>query len=67
MGLDPEKMTTKEKMAALRKYREEQYEKLTDAVYARRGWTKDGVPTIEKLKELGMDIPELVEVVKKHL
>jgi aldehyde:ferredoxin oxidoreductase len=47
--------------------REGQYEKLTDAVYKRRGWTPDGVPTIEHLKSIGMDLPELVEVVKKHL
>jgi len=67
VGFDPEGKTTQEKMAALRKYREEQYERLTDAVYKRRGWTMDGVPTIEKLKELGMDLPELIEVVKKHL
>lgn len=64
---DPEGKTTQEKMKILRKYREEQYEKLTDAVYKRRGWTMDGVPTIEKLKEIGMDLPELIEVVEKHL
>ncbi|EYE87326.1 aldehyde ferredoxin oxidoreductase [Fervidicella metallireducens AeB] len=59
--------TTEEKIKVLRAYRQEQYEKLTDAVYKRRGWTMDGVPTIEKLKEIGMDLPELIEVVKKHL
>jgi aldehyde:ferredoxin oxidoreductase len=32
-----------------------------------RGWTKDGIPTIEHLKEIGMDLPELVEVVQQHL
>jgi len=67
VGFDPEGKTTKEKIAALRKYREEQYEKLTDAVYQRRGWTMDGVPTPEKLKEIGMDLPELLEVVQKHI
>lgn len=59
--------TTAEKMAVMRKYREDQYQKLTDAVYKRRGWTMDGVPTLEKLQALGMDLPEVVEVVKKHL
>ena len=54
-------------MAALRAYREDQYERLTDAVYARRGWTPDGVPTVEKLRELGIDFPEVVEVVKPYL
>jgi aldehyde:ferredoxin oxidoreductase len=48
----------------LRTYREEQYEKVTDAVYARRGWTKNGVPKIETLRELGIDLPELVAIVQ---
>ncbi|MFO7873021.1 MAG: aldehyde ferredoxin oxidoreductase C-terminal domain-containing protein [Bacteroidales bacterium] len=65
-GVDPEGMSLAEKMAAMRKYREDRYEKLIDAVYKRRGWTMDGVPTIEHLKNLGMDLPEVVEVVKAH-
>jgi aldehyde:ferredoxin oxidoreductase len=64
VGYDPEGKTTEEKMAALRKYREDQYEKLTDAVYERRGWTKEGIPTLETLKRLKIDFPEVVEVVK---
>ncbi|MBN1411195.1 MAG: hypothetical protein JW969_10135 [Spirochaetales bacterium] len=64
-GFDPEGKTTAEKMAVLRKYREDQYEKLIDAVYERRGWTNNGIPTIKKLKELGMDLPELLAVVEK--
>lgn len=67
VGFNPDGKAAEEKVAALRKYRQEQYEKLIDAVYKRRGWTIEGVPTLEKLKELGMDIPELTEVVKKHL
>jgi len=53
-------------MRVLRNYREEQYEKLLDAVYLRRGWTKNGVPKIEHLKSLGMDLPELIEVVAPY-
>jgi len=67
LNYDTAGKTTAEKMAVLRKYREDQYEKLTDAVYKRRGWSMDGVPAIEKLKALGMDLPEVVEVVKKHI
>ncbi len=63
-GVDPTKMTLEEKMAALRKYRENRYEQLLDAVYQRRGWNKNGVPTIEHLKKIGMDLPELIEVIK---
>jgi len=64
VGIDPTNMTLEEKMAATRKYREERYEMLLDAVYKRRGWNKNGVPTIEHLKNIGMDLPELIEVVK---
>ncbi|MFO7978269.1 MAG: aldehyde ferredoxin oxidoreductase C-terminal domain-containing protein, partial [Bacteroidales bacterium] len=67
VGFDPEGKSVQEKMAALRKYRESQYEQLLDAVYQRRGWSKDGIPTIEHLKDLGMDLPEVLEVVKQHL
>ncbi len=66
VGIDPTGMTTAEKLQALRKFREEQYEKLCDAAYARRGWTKDGVPTIATLKRLGIDYPEVVKVVEPY-
>jgi len=66
VGLDPEKMTLEERHRALRKFREEQYEKLLDAVYLRRGWNNNGVPKIEFLKKIGMDIPEVLEVVKPY-
>ena len=65
VGFDPAGRTTEEKMAALRKYREEQYQKLTDAVYERRGWTSGGIPRLETLKRLRIDFPEVVEVVQK--
>jgi aldehyde:ferredoxin oxidoreductase len=67
VGYDPEGKSTEQKVAALRAFREEQYEKLTDAVYKRRGWTADGVPTLEKLRELGIDFPEVVQVVEPFL
>lgn len=63
VGVDPSAMTLQEKMAATRAYRENRYEQLLDAVYNRRGWNKNGVPTIEHLKKLGMDLPEVLEVV----
>ena len=66
LGVETEGKSTEEKMAILRKYREDQYEKVTDAVYKRRGWTNNGVPKIERLRELGIDLPELVEIVKDY-
>ncbi len=64
LNLNPDNLSTEEKMAALRDYREDQYEQLLDAVYKRRGWNKNSVPTLEKLKAMQMDLPEVVAVVK---
>jgi aldehyde:ferredoxin oxidoreductase len=50
-------------MRLLRKYREEQYEFLLDAVYKRRGWDNNSIPSIFKLTELGIDLPEIIEVI----
>ena len=66
VGIDPTGKSTEEKLALTRKYREDRYEKLLDAVYIRRGWTNNGVPKIEHLKKIGMDLPELIETVKDH-
>jgi aldehyde:ferredoxin oxidoreductase len=67
MGVDPAGKSTEEKMALHRTYRMDRYQKLVDAVYKRRGWTPNGVPTLARLKELGLDaFPEVVEVVKAH-
>lgn len=67
IGIDPEGMTTEEKMKEVRKYREAQYQTLLDVVYKRRGWTKNAIPTLETLKDLGIDYPDVVEVVEKFL
>ncbi len=60
------RLDTEEKIQLHRTYREKQYELLTDAVYKQRGWTQNGCPTLATLKEIGLDLPEVVEVVKKH-
>ncbi|HAM98065.1 MAG TPA: aldehyde:ferredoxin oxidoreductase [Marinilabiliales bacterium] len=67
LGINPEGKSTDEKKAILRKHREAQYEKLLDAVYKRRGWNSNGIPTIEHLKQLEMDLPQLIETVTPHL
>ncbi len=67
IGVDPTGKSTAEKMDITRKYREDQYRQLVDAVYDRKGWTPEGVPTLEHLQKIGMDLPEVIEVVKRHL
>jgi len=64
--LDPEGKGTEEKLKALRKYREAQYESLKDATYKRRGWTHDGVPTVEKVRELGIDSPDIIDLISQY-
>ena len=66
VGFDPTSKTTEEKLKALRKYREAEYERLKDAVYERRGWNKNGIPTLGKVKALGIDYPDVVELLEKH-
>jgi len=66
IGVDPEGKSVEEKIAITRKYREKRYEDLIDAVYKRRGWNKNGVPKIEFLERINMDLPELIEVVKDY-
>jgi len=66
IGVDPAGKSIEEKIKITREYRQDQYEQLTDAVYKRRGWTNNGIPKIEKLKSIGMDLPELIEVVKDY-
>jgi aldehyde:ferredoxin oxidoreductase len=66
LGIDISGMNTTEKNRMLREHREERYRLLTDAAYKRRGWTRNGVPTMEKVKRLGLDwIPGLVNIVEK--
>ena len=65
LEIDPTGMTTEQKMTELRKYRLAQYELMMDAVYERRGWDSNSIPTLEKLHNLGMDLPEVLEVVEK--
>jgi aldehyde:ferredoxin oxidoreductase len=57
---------TAEKVALLRKFREQQYETLKDAVYKRRGWTPEGIPTLATVKRLGIDFPEVVALLKAN-
>ncbi|MEM3770652.1 MAG: aldehyde ferredoxin oxidoreductase C-terminal domain-containing protein, partial [Candidatus Bathyarchaeia archaeon] len=41
---------------------QEELEMMLDDYYEARGWTRDGIPTLEKLKQLGMD--DLIQIVE---
>jgi aldehyde:ferredoxin oxidoreductase len=66
LKVDPAGRSTVEKMAILRRHREDQYRQVTDAAYQARGWTPNGVPSLARLKELGIDLPEIVRIVAGH-
>ena len=66
VGVDPTGMSLAEKMKLTREYREKQYNSLLDAVYKRRGWNQNGVPTLDHVKKLGIDFPEVLAVIKPH-
>ncbi len=65
VGVDPAGKSTAEKLSAIKAYRAARYEQLIDAVYARRGWTSNGVPTQETLRRLHIDFPDVVAVVRR--
>jgi aldehyde:ferredoxin oxidoreductase len=54
------------RVAELRKRREAQYETLKDAVYQRRGWTDNGIPTVDTVRRLGIDFPEVLAVLAEN-
>ncbi|MFX0059194.1 MAG: aldehyde ferredoxin oxidoreductase family protein [Candidatus Hodarchaeota archaeon] len=66
LGIKISDKTTEEKIKVLREYREEQYSKLQDAVYKERGWNQKGCPTIEKVKELGIDYDDVIAFIKPY-
>jgi len=65
-GFSTKGKTVEEKIKALRDFREKQYELLCDAVYKRKGWDKNGVPTLDNIKRLKIDFPEVLEVWEKY-
>ncbi|HAW85394.1 MAG: aldehyde:ferredoxin oxidoreductase [Spirochaetes bacterium GWD1_61_31] len=67
IGVDPAGKSTAEKVKITRQFRFKQYDSLIDAVFKRRGWTQDGCPTPEHLKNIGMDLPEVLAVVEARI
>jgi aldehyde:ferredoxin oxidoreductase len=64
---DVEKMSSSEKLKLLYQYRRNQYEKLTDAVYYRRGWTPNGIPTPQKMKQLGFTDKKMLKMLQEKI
>jgi len=54
-----------ELLELLHNHRRQQYEILTDSVYAEKGFDKQGIPLDETLQRLGFDVPEYQEIVER--
>jgi aldehyde:ferredoxin oxidoreductase len=66
MKIDIVGKSTEEKIKILRNYREEEYKKLQDAVYLERGWNKNGCPTVETVRRLGIDFHKIIDIIAPH-
>jgi len=64
---DVEKMTVQEKLSVLYEFRRDQYHKLTDAVYYRRGWTPNGVPTPQKMRQLELTDKKMLKMLQDKI
>jgi aldehyde:ferredoxin oxidoreductase len=64
---DVEKMTVQEKLTVIYKFRRGQYNKLADAVYYRRGWTPNGVPTPQKMRQLGFTDKKMLKMLQDKI
>ncbi|MDG6224826.1 MAG: aldehyde ferredoxin oxidoreductase C-terminal domain-containing protein [Candidatus Thermoplasmatota archaeon] len=71
VGVDPGSLKTlpiQDKLSMIREYRMDQYNKLMDAVYYRRGWTQNGIPTPQKMRQLGFeDETEMLSMLEKAI
>jgi aldehyde:ferredoxin oxidoreductase len=65
LNIDPSEKSSLEKVQILRNYREDQYQQLVDSVYKRRGWNKQGIPTLETVQRLGIDFVDLVQLIQE--
>ncbi len=66
-NIDPTGKSTEEKMKLLKDYRQASYDTLMDVVYARKGWNRNATPSLEHIKKLGIDLPEIVAIVEGKL
>ncbi len=61
------KLTIRERLERLYIYRRNEYEKLADAVYYRRGWTQNGIPTPQKMRQLGIHDGKLLRMLEQKI
>ncbi len=64
IGIDTSGMNTEEMLKKLQDYRNQQYEKLTDAVYNEKGYDPHGIPLDKTLIRLGFDRDDYFHIVR---
>jgi len=60
-------MPVVEKIRRLYEYRQNQYQRLADAVYHRRGWTQNGVPTPQKMRSRGCTDERMLKMLQQKI
>ena len=60
-------MPVEEKIRRLYEHRQDQYQRLADAVYHRRDWTQNGVPTPQKMKSLGCTDERILTMLQRKI
>ncbi len=60
-------MPVEEKIRRLYEHRQDQYQRLADAVYHRRGWTQNGVPTPQKMRSLGCTDERMLAMLQRKI
>ncbi len=60
-------MKIEDKIKQLYDYRQNRYQKLMDAVYYRRGWTPNGIPTPQKMKQLGFTDEKMLSMLQEKI
>lgn len=63
-GIQVNGLSDEEMLTALQKYRNSQYEKLTDVVYQEKGYDPNGIPLDETLVRLGFNEDEYFNIVQ---
>ena len=63
-----EAMSIEDRIAVMYDFRQDQYQKLSDMVYHRRGWTHNGVPTTQKMIALGFaDETKMLQMLQQKI
>ena len=65
-GVSTKKNSISDKIKQLREYREERFDNFRDEIYKKRGWNPNGIPSIDTVKRLKIDLPEITDTLNNY-